>query len=108
MQAPALIDLRRRSFIMIKFSRTVPHALAYKQLTKLRQVQPTAIFIMIVSPAVLAHDVSARASDVSLAGFTRYHSKNWETVKWRQRSISVQPITEKVKSLKHVKLRVDT
>ena len=38
MQAPALVDLRRRSFIMIKFSRTVSHALAYKQLTKLRQV----------------------------------------------------------------------
>ena len=38
MQAPALVDLRRGSFIMIKFFRTVPHALAYKQLTKLRQV----------------------------------------------------------------------
>ena len=37
-QAPALVDLRRRSFIMIKFSRTVQHAPAYKQLTKLRQV----------------------------------------------------------------------
>ena len=30
MQAPAFVDLRRRSFIMVKFSRTVPHALAYK------------------------------------------------------------------------------
>ena len=37
-QAPALVDLRRHSFIMIKFSRTVPHALTYKQLTKLLQV----------------------------------------------------------------------
>ena len=26
----------------------------------------TAIFIMVVSPAVLAHDVSARAGDVSM------------------------------------------
>ena len=43
-----------------------------------------------------------------LAGFTRCHSKNWGTVKLRQRSISIQPIREKVKSLKHVKLRVDT
>ena len=38
MRTPALVDLRHRSFIMIKFSRTVPNALAYKQLTKLRQV----------------------------------------------------------------------
>ena len=38
MQAPALVDMRHRSFIMIKFFRTVPHAPAYKQLTKLRQV----------------------------------------------------------------------
>ena len=35
MQALAGVDLRRRSFITIKFSRNVPHALAYKQLTKL-------------------------------------------------------------------------
>ena len=70
---------------------------------------------MVVSPAVLAHDVSASAGDVLmgiavflLAGFTRGHSKNWETVKLRQNSISVQPMREKVKSLKHVKLRVDT
>ena len=70
---------------------------------------------MVVSPAVLAHVVSARASDVSmgspsflLAGFTRGHSKNWRTVKLRQRSISVQPMREKVKPLKRVKLRVDT
>ena len=38
MQTPALVDLRRRSFVMIKFSRAVPSALAYKQLTELRQV----------------------------------------------------------------------
>ena len=37
-QASSLVDLRRRSFTMIKLSRTVPHALAYKQLTKLCQV----------------------------------------------------------------------
>ena len=43
-----------------------------------------------------------------LAGFTRCRSKNLETVKLRERSISVQPIGEKVKSLKYVKLRVDT
>ena len=36
MQAPALVDLRDRSFIMIEFSRTVLQALAYKQLKKLR------------------------------------------------------------------------
>ena len=68
---------------------------------------------MVVSPAVLAHDVSARAGDWGspsflLAGFTQGHSKNWKTVKLRQHSISVQPMREKVKSLKHVKLRVDT
>ena len=34
-QTPALVNLRRRSFIMIKFSRTVPHAIAYKQLKTL-------------------------------------------------------------------------
>ena len=38
MQAPVLVELRRRCFVMIKVSRTVPHALAYKQLTKLLQV----------------------------------------------------------------------
>ena len=77
----------------------------------------TAIFIMVVSPAVLAHDVLARTSDVSmgvavasflLAGFTQCHSKNWGTVKLRQRTNSVQPIRKTVKSPKHVKLRVDT
>ena len=34
MQAPALVNLRRHTFIMFKFFRTVPHALAYKQLTQ--------------------------------------------------------------------------
>ena len=43
MQAPALVDLRRRSFIMIKFSRTVPHALAYKRLTKLLQAHANVL-----------------------------------------------------------------
>ena len=43
-----------------------------------------------------------------LAEFTQGHSKNWKTVKLRQRSIGVQPVREKMKSLKHVKLRVDT
>ena len=62
----------------------------------------TAIFIMVVSPAMLVHDVSV------LDRFARSHSKNWETVKLRQRSNSVQPMREKVKSLKHVKLCVDT
>ena len=38
MQAPALADLRCRSFIMIKFSRTVPHTLAYKELNNTSQV----------------------------------------------------------------------
>ena len=69
----------------------------------------TATFVMVVSPAVLAHDVSARAGDVSmgiavfptvlLAEFTRNHSKNWETVKLRQFSISAQPIREKAREI---------
>ena len=68
----------------------------------------TAVFIMAVSLAVLAHDASARADDVLmgiaaflLAGFTWGHSKSWETVKFRQGSISVhhQPVRVKVKSL---------
>ena len=71
---------------------------------------------MIVSPAVLAHDMSAPAGDALMGIWgspfflldecTRRHSKNWKTVKLRQRSIS--SIREKAKSLKHVKLRVDT
>ena len=43
-----------------------------------------------------------------LAGFTGGHSKNWETVKLRQHSISVRPMREKLTSLKHMKLHVDT
>ena len=74
----------------------------------------TTIFIMVVSPAVLAHDVSARAGDMSM-GIAVFPTgwiysvpfENLKTVELRQRSISVQPIREKVKSLKHVKLRVD-
>ena len=71
----------------------------------------TAIFIMVVSSAVLAHDASARASDVSMGiavcpiGWIYSGPfENWETFKLRPRSISVQPMREKVKSLKHVKL----
>ena len=66
---------------------------------------------MVVSPAVLAHDVSARAGDVSM-GIAVFpigwiYSGLFEKLrdgKLRQRSISVQPMREKVKSLKHVKL----
>ena len=68
---------------------------------------------MVVSPAVVAHDASARAGDMSMGiavfpvGWIHLgHSKNWETVKLRPGSISVQPMREKMKSLKHVKLRV--
>ena len=42
MQAQALVDLRRRSFVMIKFSRTV-HALAYMELTKLCQLHANVL-----------------------------------------------------------------
>ena len=70
---------------------------------------------MVVSPAVLAHDVSARAGDVSMGiavfpiGWMYPGSfEKLGTVKLRQRSVSVQPMREKVKPLKHVKLRVDT
>ena len=35
-----------------------------------------------------------------MAGFSRGHSRNRDTVKSRQRSISAQPIREKVRSLK--------
>ena len=38
MQASSLVNLRRHSLMMIKLSRTVSHAMAYKQLTKRRQV----------------------------------------------------------------------
>ena len=70
---------------------------------------------MVVSPAVVAHDVSARAGEVSM-GIAVFpirwiypgSLKNWGMVKLRQRSISVHPMREKVKPLKHVKLRADT
>ena len=64
---------------------------------------------MVVSPALLAYDVSARAGDVSMG--IAVFPIGWiysGPVKLRQRSISVQPMREEVKSLKHVKLRVDT
>ena len=64
----------------------------------------TAIFIMVVSLACLSMTcrhvpVTYRWGSPSflLAGFTGGHSKNWGTVKLRQRSISVQPIGEKLK-----------
>ena len=43
-----------------------------------------------------------------LAGFSCSHSKNREMVELRQCSISIQPIRERVISLKHSKLRVET
>ena len=49
-----------------------------------------------------------RSPSLSIGWIYSGHSKNWETVKLHQRSISVRPMREKVKSLKHVKLRVDT
>ena len=68
---------------------------------------------MVVSPAVVTHDAPARVGDVSMgiavfpiAWIYLGHSKNWETIKFRQGSISVQPMKEKMKSLKRVKLRV--
>ena len=61
---------------------------------------------------VLVHEVSVKylrgLPSFLLAEFTQGHSKNWKTVKFCQRSISVQPTREKVKSLKQVKLGVDT
>ena len=46
---------------------------------------PAAIFTVVISSALLAHDVSSCARDVSpsflLAGFSHSHSKNRETVK---------------------------
>ena len=68
MQAPALADLRSRSFIMIKFSRIVLHALAYKQLTKLLQVH--VMFCSRHSSAVESNNIA----DMSLQSF--YHA-NW-------------------------------
>ena len=73
-----------------------------------------AIFIMVVSPTVRAHDVLARADDllmeIALFLIGWIYSgpfKNWETVKLRQRSTSVRPTREKVKPLKQVKLRFE-
>ena len=70
---------------------------------------------MVVSPAVLAHDVSARASDLSMEiivfpigwiyqGPFEKLGDGWIA----SSSIRVHPIRERVKSLEHVKLRVDT
>ena len=54
---------RRCSLIMIKLSRTVPHALAYKQLTKLRQVHE--MFAVVIRSAFEWN----RIADVSLESF---------------------------------------
>ena len=43
MQARVLVDLRRRSFIMIKFSRTVPHALTSQNFVKYLQCSVVVI-----------------------------------------------------------------
>ena len=72
---------------------------------------------MVVSSVVLVRDVSTRAGDVlrGIAVFPNgwifsqpFEKSDRETVKLRQHSIRVQPIIERVRSLKHVKLRVDT
>ena len=68
----------------------------------------TAILIMAVSPAVLAHEASMRIAALSIGWIYLGPFEKLETVKFRQGSISVQPMRQKVKSLKHVKLRVDT
>ena len=62
---------------------------------------------MIVSPAVLAHDVSARAGGV-LMGIAVF-STGWIYLGSFEKLGDgyIQPMREKVKSLKHVKLRVD-
>ena len=63
MQAPAFVNLRRRSFIMVKFSRTVPHALAYKQLTKIvKYMQCSAV---VISSAFESNHIA----DMSLQSF---------------------------------------
>ena len=77
----------------------------------------TAIFIMVVSLAVLAHDVSACAGDV-LIGITIFpigwiFSQQFEKLgdgcnELCQCSIRVQPIRERVRSLKHMKLCINT
>ena len=77
----------------------------------------TAIFILVVSSAVLLHDVSARAGDVSMEitvfpiGWIlslQFERSYRATVRLRQRLTNVQRMREKVTCLKHVKLRVDT
>ena len=63
----------------------------------------TVIFILVVSSAVLLHDVSARGVDVSmgspsflLAEFCCFHLKNRVTVRLHQRSTKVQSMREKM------------
>ena len=63
MQAPSLVNLRRRSFIMIKFSRTVPNALAYKQLTNF--VKYVQCFAVVISSAFESNHIA----DMSLHNF---------------------------------------
>ena len=74
-----------------------------------------AVFILVVSSAVLVDDVSARAGDVSmgslsflLAEFSCWRSKIRATVRLRQSSTNIQPMRKKVIYLKHVKLHLDT
>ena len=43
MQAPGLVDLGHRSFIMIKFSRTVPHAINSQNFVKYMQCSAVVI-----------------------------------------------------------------
>ena len=44
----------------------IPYECSETCCSMLQYFTGTAIFIMVVSPAVVAHDVSARASDVSM------------------------------------------
>ena len=69
------------------------------------------IFILVISSAVLVHDVSERASDMSmriasfpllLTEFCCYRSKNRASVRLSQRSTNVQSMRKKLISLKHV------
>ena len=64
----------------------------------------TAIFMLVVSSAVLVHDVSPC---FLLPEFCRCRSKNKGTVRLRQRSANLEPMKKKVVSLNHMKLRVD-
>ena len=65
---------------------------------------------MVVSPAVFTHNMLAHAGDVlmGIAVFIQSHSKNWETTELCHCSINAQPIREESKSVKHVKLHVNT